>query len=214
MLYEVETPSPVCAVTPVRLFLFCLVLLMRYVRHTFSKKNPRLAHPVGHPIAPPSSINDSCVLTLPRGKAGAGAFDDAEKVDTAATSERQRRWRCRLGQKAESVAAVDIIINPGPGDSGRAPAVAMETAPDDAKKILPPAMRRELMCACRDGDDEGGGGEALRVAEPQVQGPLRELDQLPPRLPDRGLPLGRVRHSTPRTEHVLLQEALLASRRC
>lgn len=63
--------------------------------------------------------------------------------------------------------------------------------------------------ACRDGDDEGGGGEALRVAEPQVRGRVHEEEQLRARLHDRGLPVGGVQVPRHRAQ-VLLQEALLA----
>jgi hypothetical protein len=52
---------------------------------------------------------------------------------------------------------------------------------------------------CRDGDDEAGGGEALRVTEPPVQGRLLQQQQLRQRVQDGELP-GR---------RVLLQEDLL-----
>jgi hypothetical protein len=45
---------------------------------------------------------------------------------------------------------------------------------------------------CRAGDDQGGGGEALPVAEPPVQGPVHEQQQLRQRVPDRELPRRRV----------------------
>jgi hypothetical protein len=60
----------------------------------------------------------------------------------------------------------------------------------------------------RDGDDVGGGGEALPFAEPPVRGRVHEGAQLPARLQNRGIPMGRLqvaRHGT----QVLLQEALL-----
>jgi len=44
----------------------------------------------------------------------------------------------------------------------------------------------------RDGDDEGGGSEALPVAEPQVRRRLPEQEELRQRLQDGGLPVGRV----------------------
>uniref|UniRef100_A0A0E0NI32 Uncharacterized protein n=1 Tax=Oryza rufipogon TaxID=4529 RepID=A0A0E0NI32_ORYRU len=60
----------------------------------------------------------------------------------------------------------------------------------------------------RDGDDQGGGGEALPVAEPQVQGHVREQQQLRQRVQDGELPRRRVQVARPRAQ-VLLQEGLL-----
>lgn len=62
--------------------------------------------------------------------------------------------------------------------------------------------------ACRDGDDEGGGGEALHVAEPPVRRRLHEQEQLRERLQDGGLPVGRVQVARHRAQ-VPLQADLL-----
>ena len=63
---------------------------------------------------------------------------------------------------------------------------------------------------CRDGDDAGGGGAALRVAEPQVRGRLHEEEQLRARVPDGGLPLRRVQAPRRHPAQVLLHQGLLA----
>ena len=67
-----------------------------------------------------------------------------------------------------------------------------------------------FLCCCRDGAGDGGGGEALPVAEPPLQGPVREQQQLRQRLPDRELPRRRVQDGG-RHPQVLLQEDLLAA---
>jgi hypothetical protein len=62
---------------------------------------------------------------------------------------------------------------------------------------------------CRDGDDEAGGSEALRVTEPPVQGRLLQQQQLRQRVQDGELPRRRVQGRGPPAQ-VLLQEDLLA----
>jgi hypothetical protein len=61
----------------------------------------------------------------------------------------------------------------------------------------------------RAGDDDGGGGEDLHLAEPQLQGRLPEQHELRQRLQDGELPRRRLQDSALPTQVLLHKELLM-----